>query len=237
MKKAFRASRLMGLFAIVLGLMAFGATAAQAEPGAHWNVNGSAISGALLPEVQAEEDTDHSTLLTKVGLSKVEILCDTIEFVGVKLHELGRATGKILYHECTTKLNGTAAAACTPKSPGQALGLIETNALDALIKLHTTGTGSKVDLLELLPAEGKTAFATLELGATCAIGSKFDITGKVFLKDCTEEGLVEKVKHLFEEGPLSALLFGANAATIDGSAWGFLVGVGHAGLPFSGHPA
>ncbi|MDX6602316.1 MAG: hypothetical protein QOF13_1518 [Solirubrobacterales bacterium] len=38
MRKAFKVSRLMGLLAFVLGLMAFGATAAQAEPGAFWLV-------------------------------------------------------------------------------------------------------------------------------------------------------------------------------------------------------
>jgi hypothetical protein len=246
MKKTFKASRLVGLLALALGLMAFGATAAQAEPGAFWEVNGSKLGGS--ESVQAKNDSPDSTLLTTVGTSKVEILCTTISFVGATISGTG-ASGKIHYVGCTTLLNGVAAGRCTPKSPGASLGLIETNALKGLIVLHETTEVigedeiegkkvklfKKVDLLELAPVTG-TAFATLELGTLCAIGNKFDITGKAFLKDCKEEGLVNLKEHLFEEGPLSALLFGGNAATIDGSAWGFLSGANE-GKTFSGHPA
>jgi hypothetical protein len=77
---------------------------------------------------------------------------------------------------------------------------------------------------------------TLELGALCAVGNKFDITGKFFFKDCKDDGLVDKVEHLFEEGPLSALLLGTNPMTIDGSFWMFLVGA-HEGMTFAGHAA
>ena len=230
----------MGLFALVLGVMAFGTTAAQAEPGAFWKVNGTQISSTLLPEVKAEIDGPHGILLTKVGLSKVEILCTTIGFNTAKLHELGRATGKITFTGCITKLNGTTAAACVPHSPGAANGTITTNALDGLLKLHTLEGGAKDDLLELLPESG-TVFVTIVLGKAapekneCAIGEKFDITGPAFLKDCQNEGLVEKVTHLFEEGPLTALKFGANAATIDGSAFASLVGA-HVGMKWSGWP-
>jgi hypothetical protein len=230
MRKAFKASRLMGLLAIVLGLMAFGTTAAQAEPGAHWNVENNAIAGELLPVLEARKETA-ATLLTKVGASAVEIVCTEIKFVGAKLHELGRATGKIHYEGCTTKLNGNLANNCKPKSTGATAGLIETGALEGLIKLHE-GT---VDLVKLSPTTGL-VFVTIELGALCAIGNKFDISGHAYIKDCLNLGLKEEVEHLFEEGPLTALLFGANAATIDGSAFGFLGGV-HKGMTFSGHPA
>jgi hypothetical protein len=240
MRKAFRTSRLMGLFAIVFGLMAFGATAAQAELNAYWLVNGTDIGTKLLPEIQAKDDVldgvpIHHTLLTEVGASNVEILCLDISFKGAKLHELGRATGKIHYNTCVTKLNGNLANNCKPKSPGATAGLIETNALDGLIKLHTLGDLKKDELVELLPTEGN-KFATLELGVLCAIGSKFDITGKFFIKDSQDEGLVDLKEHLFEEGPLSALLFGTNAATIHGSGVGFLVGP-HIDMTFAGHAA
>jgi hypothetical protein len=237
MKKAFKASKLIGLLALALGLMAFSAAAAQAEPNAYWEVGGTKIEGTstLLPEIQAENDTFHSTLLSFSGTSTVEILCGPIKFVGAKLHTLGRATGKIHYEECTTLLNGSLATRCKPKSTGATAGLIETNALQGLIKLHESSPGVKKDLVELSPVTG-TEFVLLELGALCAIGSHFPITGKVFLKDCKEEGLINKEKHLFEEGPLSSLLFGGNAATIDGSAWAFLVGA-HNEMLWSGHPA
>jgi len=229
MKKALKAPRLMGLLALALGLMAFSATAAQAETGAFWEVNGAKQGTGESAAVQAKNDTPHSTLLTEVGTSKVEILCGPISFVNGVISGTG-ATGKIHYEECTTKVNEIAQSRCTPKSPGASLGLIETNALKGLLKL----TAAKEDVLELTPAEG-TAFVTLELGPFCAIGNKFDITGKATLEDCNKEGLVNKVEHLFQEGPESALLFGAKPATIDGSAFGFLEGA-HVGQTFSGHP-
>ena len=216
------------------GLLALSATMAQAEPGAFWEVNGSHITGSLSVEGGGVIENT-GILLTKIGTSKVEISCPTIKAVNLVLKESGSGSGKGHLEECTTKLNGTLASRCTPKSPGAPAGLVETNALDGLIVLHEPSPGTRVDLLELLPTAG-TAFVTLELGALCAIGNKFDITGKAFVKDCQGEGLVNKVEHLVEEGPLSALLFGGNAATIDGSAFVFLNGA-HAGLTFSGHPA
>jgi hypothetical protein len=272
MKKAFK---LMGLFALVLSAMAFSATAAQAELNAKWKVNGADTTDALNVLAQAAlepiilkdaegkiTEDKHGILLTKTGLTKVEILCTSLKFVDALLKTLGGAKGKIHFDGCITKLNGGAAAgACKPHSPGAAEGLIETNALDGLIKLHETATKTKVDLFELLPEPVKfkdengeeltktPPFVTLimgkEVGSECSIGSKFDITGKAFLKDAQEEGLVEKVTHLVVEGPLSALLFGGNAATIDGNANVFLGGGlpkeeggknvgGHEGLKFSG---
>ena len=239
MSHAFKASKLIGLLALVLGLMAFGATAAQAELGAYWELETTEggktkiLDGTLLPKFQSKKET-HITFLTKVGLSKVEILCSEILVINGQLHELGRLTGKIHLEGCTTKLNGTTAAACTPKSPGASLGLIETNAIEGLLKLHELEGGTRDDLLKLSPVVGLT-FVTLELGATCAIGSKFDVTGHIYLKDCENKLLVNQLEHLFEVGPLSTFQLGANSMTIDGSFWMFLVGT-HAGMKFSGHP-
>src|SRR5262245_33046449 len=125
MRKAFKASRLIGLLALALGLMAFSATAAQAEPTAYWEVETEAGAktkityGSLLPSINAKADSAVTTLVTTVGKTKVEILCSEIKFVGAKLHELGRATGKIHYQGCNTSVNGGAhASLCKPKSPG-----------------------------------------------------------------------------------------------------------------------
>lgn len=79
------------------------------------------------------------------------------------------------------------------------MGLIETNSLEGLIKLHTLGNGTKHGQLELRPAEAGKPLVTLELGATCAIGNKIDVTGTGFLKDGKNEGVVNLVEHLFEE--------------------------------------
>jgi hypothetical protein len=96
MAHAFKPSRLIGLLALLAGLMAFSATAAQAELGAYWEVGGVQIKDKkLLPQINARKDTKHIIFLTKVGATNVEILCTEIKFVNGLLHELGRFTGKI----------------------------------------------------------------------------------------------------------------------------------------------
>jgi hypothetical protein len=119
-----------------------------------------------------------------------------------------------------------------PRSPGASFGLVETNALDGLIKLHTKVSGTKADLFQLLPVSGA-VLVTLELGASCAIGNKIDITGLLFLKDSFEAGLKESFSHVVEEGPLTALKFGANPLKVDGQAIVSLAGF-HLTQNFSG---
>jgi hypothetical protein len=232
MKHALKRLAPAGVLALLLGLTAFAPTVAQAEPGAYWLVNGTDIGTTLLPEIQAKNDGTDFAISTKIGATVLDLLCTTISLKGAKLHELGRATGKIHYTGCVTILNksGTPANNCKPKSPGATAGLIETNAVDALLKLHTGG----VELLELLPEVG-TSFVTIELGALCAIGNKFAITGKAFIKDCQNEVLVDKTEHLLEEGPLTELFFGSNpASVVSGSALVFLVGA-HEGMTYAAH--
>jgi hypothetical protein len=235
MAHAFKPSRLVRLIALFASLMAIGTTAAQAETGAYWEIGLTKEIKNFKPEVDATIDGIHIVLLTKVGLSKVEVDCTATRLSGTSLEKFGGFRGRIHYENCSTKLNGVTAGACKPHSPGSLEGLIETNLLDGLIVLHTGG----VALLELLPLFGG-PFVTVvmgkELGSECAIGSKFDITGKAFVKDGANEGSVNKLEHLVQEGPLSKLLFGGNAATIDGSAWVALVGE-FLGSKWSGHPA
>jgi hypothetical protein len=251
-----KASRFAGLMLVLaLGVMAFGATVASAEAGSVWKVSGAAINGTLKPQVQVTEletlaatGVKEGILLTKVGLSKVEILCTELKFVDALLGLTGSVTGKIHFAGCVTKLNGGAAAgACKPHSPGAAEGLIETAALKGLIVLHILKNAEgkeigKDELLELQPPKNEKGeslpFVTLvmgkEVGSECSIGAKFDITGSAFLKaGTTTEGKEETITKLFSEGPLSALLFGGNAATIDGSAKAALIAP-HAGLNWSG---
>jgi hypothetical protein len=240
MRKAFQPWKAMGLFALVLGLMTFSHTAAQAEVGAKWNVNGTEVAGESTAEFQTEMETE-GILLTKIGLSKLELLCTTTKVIGGLLKKAGALSGKLHFGGCITKLNGNTANACVPHSPTAANGLIETNALTGLLQLHALAGGSTIPLAELTPETGK-IFVTLILGKAapekneCGLGEKFDITGKSFLKDSLNEGEVEKVTHAVEEGQLSALLFGSNPFTIDGRSNAFLVGP-DLNLKFSGRPA
>jgi hypothetical protein len=238
MAHRFRALKLMGFSALVLSVMGLGSAVAKAEPGAFWKVNGAALNAALSVQVQASLENNHGILLTNVGATKVEVLCTTIKFTDALLKTLGGLSGKIHFEGCITKLNGSTATACVPHSPGVANGLVETNALDGLIILHEDKAGARVDQFELLAGAGA-PFVTLILGKAapekneCAIGEKFEITGKTFLKDTQSEGLVEKTSHLVEEGPLSGLKFGTNPMTLDGSITVTLVGA-HEGMKWSG---
>jgi hypothetical protein len=238
MRKVSRASKLMVL-AVVFGVMAFGATAAHAEPKSHWNINGAATTVALKAQFQATLENNHGILLTKVGLTTIEKLCTSIKFVNMVLGLTGSATGKIHLDGCVFKANGVVQSVCKPHSPGAAEGLIETNTLNALIVLHTPTGGLPEPVMEVVPASG-TVFVTVvfgkEVGSECAILTKADITGKLFLKDCQKELAIEKITHLFEEEKvLSKLLFGGNKMTLDGSVNVVLAGA-HAGLKYSGIP-
>jgi hypothetical protein len=241
-----KASRFAGfMLVLALGVMAFGATLAHAEEKSTWKIEGKNVETALKAQVQVTEletlaatGVKEGILLTKVGLTKVELLCTALKFVDALLLTGGKAKGKIHFEGCVTKLGGgVPAAACKPHSPGAAEGLIETNALVGLIVLHKTEAGVTEELLELKPESG-TVFVDIKMGSEvkseCAIGSHFEITGPAFLKAGTvTEGKEETVTKLFSEGPLTKLLFGGNAATIDGSAKAALIAP-HLGLKWSG---
>jgi hypothetical protein len=92
--------------------------------------------------------------------------------------------------------------------------------------------------LTLTPAEG-TVFLNLFLGLECAFGENLKVGGKLVLKDCTKEFLVDKVTHLLEEDSVLTKLWvnsETNPATLAGSFNVFLTGA-HAGLTWAGHPA
>jgi hypothetical protein len=217
-----------------LGIMAFAASA-QAEVGAHWNVNGSPITANTSVKAGLENAT--LSLLTQVGLNAVKILCTALEFEEAVLKVEGGSLGKIKFTGCKTFLNGTLAEKCAPRSSGAAAGTILTNLLKDLIVLHPAVSATEgYDRLE--PDEGPDApFFNILLGATCAIGSELPLYGKYTLKDCNTEGRVEKATHLYEEFvPLTDLraftpLTGTKV-TIDGSTNVSLTGGG----TFSGIP-
>jgi hypothetical protein len=217
--------RMQGLRAIglclmaALGIMAFAASA-QAESGSHWNVNNAAITEDQPIKAVLENGT--GSLLTQVGLNAVKLLCTALEFESAVLKVGGGSLGKIKFTGCKTFLNGVLAEKCAPKSTGAETGTILTNLLKDLIGLHPAVSATEgYDTLEP-DAEPDSQFVNILLGATCAIGSEMPVYGKFTLKDCNNEGRVEKVTHLGEEfKPLTDLrVFTAltgTPATIDGS--------------------
>jgi hypothetical protein len=239
---------LLGLCAMVFGLMAFGASAAQAETGAKWLVGGT---GFLEAEIGLENDGEEEypyVLHSEILKIKVLFLCKKIKIAaGLSgnpklIANGGISSGKVLFSGCLTDLNGTKNSLCTPKDVTEGVeGTILTRNLDSLIRKHALAGGAVDDVLELLPHVAGDPFATIEMGAGCSIGTKVPVFGKLFLEDCENLALVRQVKHLVKPFTELTRLWvisdtAEHAATLLGSAWGFLTGA-HENVAFAGDPA
>jgi hypothetical protein len=98
----------------------------------------------------------------------------------------------------------------------------------SLLVLHTLEGGAKDDLILFAPHPGK-AFTHIHFSELCSLEINEEegipITGEIFVKDCQNEGTVEKTEHLIEEARkadgkplLGGLNFGVHPAQLDGSA-------------------
>jgi hypothetical protein len=191
-----------------MAMMAFAASGAQA---ASWMVGGTTVTSNLPVDVVATLE-EEATLLSKAAGSSVAISCASLKAEEEVLLGAGVAHGKVIFTKCKTALNGSPAAACTPKEPIVAKGLL-------LVVKHN---GATYVLAE--PESGK-PFTTLTLGTEeeCAIGEEFDVTGQLWIEDCEGDPETELLTHLIQEGEeaaaaLGGLFFGTHPATIDGSA-------------------
>jgi hypothetical protein len=262
--------KVVGLCALVFGLMAFGGTAAQAEPTASWvliNAKGELLKvgvpeDKLLPEVTISEveklpgtEERHLVLLTKVAGVATEILCTEAKLENAggtglpKLLLTGSLLGRGVFSGCITKLKGATSAPCKPHSAEAAEGIILTERVEGLIKLHELTGGVKDTTVLLAPEdkEGKLieTFVTLILGKAgveneCSIGEKLPISGELSIEDCNGLFQKEEVEHLIKEfAPLTDLWVlnktAEHKATIDGSVWVRLEGE-HKGLKWAGLP-
>jgi hypothetical protein len=229
---------------MVLGLMAFSATAAQAEVGAKWLI---LTSGGVLKtgsELPAEINTEAET--TAILHSKIAGIAVLYECLGQGLTgnpKLGAngsiSTFQIRFSGCITKLNGVTSKACEPKAGGTESGVLKTLSLDALVVLHELTGGVKDDIIKVLPVTGN-VYLHFELGELCSIGENVLVIGSLALKDCENLALTHLVKHLVEVfGPLTKLFVISetpeHAATLLGSAWAFLAGA-DTGLKWSWDP-
>jgi hypothetical protein len=235
---------LLGLCAVVLGVMAFSASAAQAEAGAKWLIlsGGVAKTGEELPAaVDGSLENNDGSLLSKIVGIKTKFLCTGAKLIEVKLEGTGSLTngGKVKFTGCATYLNEELAPECETHSAGQPAGTIVSNAGKGLLVLHEPSAGVKEGVTRIEPKEGET-FVTLTLGELCPIGNKVPIIGKLFVKDCEGKLTTHLVNHLIEELKALTTLWtisktAEHVATIDGSALVFLTGA-HAGLAWGGMP-
>jgi hypothetical protein len=243
---------LLGLCAVLFGVMAFGATAALAEVGAQWLFAEKGAGTKLVPfleaSIQLVKDSPTTVLHSKILGVAVLFLCTELKLVNAVLKANGSIGEgfKILFSGCTTDLNGVANAACTPSDATEGAGFIVTQNLHALLVLGELAGGVKDDLLKILPdkVEGKESevFDNMEFGSKCPIGTKIPVIGKLMFKDCANEALTHLVKHLLEPAPAPFTELWTISKTVEhqatllGSFWMFLAGA-HEGLKFSGDPA
>jgi len=240
---------LLGLCAVVFGVMAFSASAAQAS--GKWlilNAAGTITKNAteLPATIGASIENNDASLLTEINKGKVKILCTAGTLTSATLAEPGKVSegAKVKFTGCKIYLKEVESKPCEPKSKGEAFGTIATEKGHALIVLHVlTVGGAKDEVVEILPDNvgglPSELFATIEVGELCSLPASIPIKGKLFVKECKNEFLVHKVTHLIEELKELTHLYAISdtvehAATLDGSANVFLTGI-HEGSAFAGH--
>jgi hypothetical protein len=244
----------LGLCALVVGVMAISASAAQAEAGGTWLLNGAALAAGLEPEVVGSLENEMGALLTEIIGKTVRFLCTTATLSGVRLQTGGLLSsgGSVRFTGCKTflgKLNEKKEVVeekeSTPCEPftlnskkEKEAGVVVTNKGKGLLALN--GAKETETLVEPETAGGP--FATIHMGELCSIGEEVPVFGKLYLKDCNKEALVDKKEHLIEEDTTLSQLWVISdteehlRTKIDGSAIVKLAGV-HAGMTFAGHAA
>jgi hypothetical protein len=217
---------LLGLCAMVLGVMAISASGAQAA--GSWLVGATEITNtsSLPAELTGEIDTAEPKLLTHlIGLT-VTVTCKNFTTSGISLKGEGKLStgGKAVFTGCTVVAKdseGNPSGNCTVKSSGAAEKTIASNKGKGELVLHEGG----VVLTKIEPEVAEEGFATIRFeGEECLLPLSDKVTGTLFVKDCLGQAETFAVKHLVEQGPLTLLSVGAETAehlltSIDGSAW------------------
>jgi hypothetical protein len=234
----------LGMCALVLGMMAVWAGAAQAEnTGGSWTYREKGtetlktFEGALAePEIGARVDVTGVLHAEALEGTKVLYECKAFETTtGSKLKANGVALGKLTFRECLTFLNGVHSEPCKPKE-----GKITTGLIKAQMLLHKLAGGT-ID--KILVAEGETEagvltkhFAFIESTATCSLGIKVLVGGTFAIEPSNPT--THEEEHLVKEFlPLTHLWILSDTpehkAEILGSGWAFLRGA-HVELKWAG---
>ena len=227
--------------ALVLGLMAVWAGAAQAEStGGSWTyITGSGqlktFEGALAePEVGSLLDTTVVLHSKALGGTKVLYECGAVTTFQTRLKPNGVVLGKLIFSLCETFLEGVLSKNCVPTLGGVNKGFIETNLIKAQMLLHS---GSRILIAEGETANGGAAnLATIESTASCALGIKVPVGGKVAI--LPSNPTTHEEEHLITVFPaLTAAWILSNTAEhkaeILGSAWAYLI-FGHNEFEWAG---
>jgi hypothetical protein len=238
---------LLGLCAVVVGMMAMSASAAQGAT-LSWLILNSTHTTAtnLLAKLVGEKDSEHLVLLTKLLGLMVSITCTNFELINTYIEPVEKIqnNAQVKFTGCTAREGdtlGTAFPNCEVSSAGQPIGTILTEKGHGLLVLHKLTGGGEEVLTELLPDVVGGPFAII-LIKNCVLPESNPVKGALFLKDCEGFATTHKVKHLVIQGPLTSLFVGADTAehletSLRGSAWIKLgqtpAGVNHTGLEWA----
>src|SRR6476469_9070463 len=123
---------LLGLCAVVLGMMAISASSAQGATLSWLILNASkTVATELKAELSGKTDSAHLTLDAEVIGLKIAVTCTGFTFKGAFLEAGGKAAegGKMVYTGCKVYKTAplTEEYKCTVKTTGAAVGTIETN--------------------------------------------------------------------------------------------------------------
>jgi len=233
--------RLLGLCAVVVGMMAMSAGSAHASLFTWVVLNaGGTVLENLKAELVGEVDSKDLTLLTRISGLSVAFTCSSLKLVGVSLEAEARLTegGRARFEGCEAYGKGALEEPfkCKVHSAGTGSGIVETGQLKGELVLHELAGGTTELLTRVEPKEGTTFAVVLTEG--CALPEANTINGKFFIKDGEKKAGIHLTKHLVEQGPLTSLFVGADTAehletSIDGSAW-LSLGGEHKGLAWAG---
>ena len=227
--------RLLMLCAVVLGVMAFGTSAAQGA--GTWLISNGAetwTGQTLLSNLKSQIEGQQISFLSYIfGLIHSKISCTAMTLEEIALTGGGNLDhGYMVFTGCQFFIGGGEGEGeeeevpeCVPSSKGAPAGKIKTVRLKGELVLHTGG----LTLVKLSPLEG-TVFANITFGAECAFGEEFPIEGTLFLKDCEAAATQLLVTHLVQEAPLTTLTLFEEPLKVLGSVNLSLVGATHQGL-------
>jgi hypothetical protein len=192
--------KLVGLCIMALGLVALGASAAQAAVwmvnGGNLTVNTKSLNGRMVPT--------NGKLLFTLGASNIAVVCTALSFVEMTFSPGGVVTGgHVKFTGCTTEINTKVATKCQP-FVGTETGVVLTEELKGQLGLHELSPTAKDGIVVITPRTGKT-LAKVNLGAACSIGETLLVKGQVAAKDFGGNASLETEKRIHEFDEFSAL--------------------------------
>lgn len=233
---------LLGLCAMVVGIMSMSASAAQGATLSWLILNAAGTTATnLKAELKGQKDTEHLELTGVVAGLPVVVTCTNFSLNAIFIEPEEKASGgKVVFTGCKAYKEKLLVGLyeCTVKSVGATEnGKIETEPeAKGLLELIEGSI-----LLKVEPAGGPTGnFAKIKFeGASCPLTELNVVHGVVDFKDCEGFATTHKVKHLVEANETQTKLYiGGHSATqlektkLLGSVW-IELGAPHAGLAWS----